>query len=317
MNLKEKDGILTVLVCGAFLGSCGLWLTAGTAGIPGLLLELLGIASAAVLLRRRKRMQAAERQDYAAALETRELEYQEAMKNQAVSSRRELEAFRSTLSHSLRMPVAIIQGYAELLEGDVITDPEVRREYLGKIVQRSQYMTDVMSRQFSTDGLFNQLSYSEIDLMDLVRQAAADIRTAAAEQGVSVQVVSQEDHLTVQMDSYLMNRVLFNLLENAVKYMGRPGSVTIRVVRKGEQVDIQVRDDGMGLPEEETAHIFEANFQGSNHVRGQGYGLYLVRRTVEAHGGAISAQSSLGRGMGITLTLPLRPAAFSVSASQE
>lgn len=262
-------------------------------------------------------MQAAERQDYAAALETRELEYQEAMKNQAVSSRRELEAFRSTLSHSLRMPVAIIQGYAELLEGDVITDPEVRREYLGKIVQRSQYMTDVMSRQFSTDGLFNQLSYSEIDLMDLVRQAAADIRTAAAEQGVSVQVVSQEDHLMVQVDSYLMNRVLFNLLENAVKYMGRPGSVTIRVVRKGEQVDIQVRDDGMGLPEEETAHIFEANFQGSNHVRGQGYGLYLVKRTVEAHGGAISAQSGLGRGMGITLTLPLRPAAFSAGASQK
>jgi signal transduction histidine kinase len=317
VNLKEKDGILTVLVCGAFLGSCGLWLTAGTAGIPGLLLELLGIASAAVLLRRRKRMQAAERQDYAAALETRELEYQEAMKNQAVSSRRELEAFRSTLSHSLRMPVAIIQGYAELLEGDVITDPEVRREYLGKIVQRSQYMTDVMSRQFSTDGLFNQLTYSEIDLMDLVRQAAADIRTAASEQGVSVQVVSQEDHLMVQVDSYLMNRVLFNLLENAVKYMGRPGSVTIRVVRKGEQVDIQVRDDGMGLPEEETAHIFEANFQGSNHVRGQGYGLYLVKRTVEAHGGAISAQSGLGRGMGITLTLPLRPAAFSAGASQK
>lgn len=317
MNLKEKDGILTVLACGTFLGSCGLWLAAGTAGIPGLLLELLGIASAAVLLRRRKRMQAAERQDYAAALETRELEYQEAVKNLAASGRRELEAFRSTLSHSLRMPVAIIQGYAELLEGDVITDPEVRREYLGKIVQRSQYMTDVMSRQFSTDGLFNQLSYSEIDLMDLVRQAAADIRTAAAEQGVSVQVVSQEDHLTVQMDSYLMNRVLFNLLENAVKYMGRPGSVTIRVVRKGEQVDIQVRDDGMGLPEEETAHIFEANFQGSNHVRGQGYGLYLVKRTVEAHGGAISAQSGLGRGMGITLTLPLRPAAFSAGASQK
>ena len=315
--MKEKDGILTVLACGTFLGSCGLWLAAGTAGIPGLLLELLGIASAAFLLRRRKRMQAAERQDYAAALETRELEYQEAVKNLAASGRRELEAFRSTLSHSLRMPVAIIQGYAELLEGDVITDPEVRREYLGKIVQRSQYMTDVMSRQFSTDGLFNQLSYSEIDLMDLVRQAAADIRTAAAEQGVSVQVVSQEDHLMVQVDSYLMNRVLFNLLENAVKYMGRPGSVTIRVVRKGEQVDIQVRDDGMGLPEEETAHIFEANFQGSNHVRGQGYGLYLVKRTVEAHGGAISAQSGLGRGMGITLTLPLRPAAFSAGASQK
>ena len=178
-------------------------------------------------------------------------------------------------------------------------------------------MTDVMSRQFSSGERFGQLSYSEIDLIDLVSQAAADIRTAAAEQGVSVQVVSQEVQLMAQVDSYLLNRALFNLLENAIKYMGRPGIVTIRVVQKGDQVDIQVRDDGLGLAEEEATHIFEANFQGSNRVRGQGYGLYLVKRTVEAHGGAVSAESGLGRGMSITLTLPLRPAAFTKNASQE
>lgn len=314
--MREKDGVLAALACAAFLGSCGLWLAAGAKGVPGLLLEALGIGLAAVLLRRWRRRQEAERQDYAEKIEDIETTRQEELKAQAEAGRRELESFRSTLSHSLRMPVAIIQGYAELLEGDVITDPEVRREYLGKIVQRSQYMMDVMSRQFSSSGLVSRLTYSEIDLMDLVRQAAEDIRTAAEEQGVSVQVVSGEEHIAAKIDPYLINRALFNLLENAIKYMGRPGTVTIRVRQEGGQASIRVQDDGLGLPEEETAHIFEANFQGSNHLRGQGYGLFLVKQTIEAHGGAVSAQSSCGRGMGITITLPLQPAAFVGDASR-
>ncbi|MCI8810703.1 MAG: HAMP domain-containing histidine kinase [Oscillibacter sp.] len=71
------------------------------------------------------------------------------------------------------------------------------------------------------------------------------------------------------------------------------------------------------LQQKETEHIFEANFQGSNRLRGQGYGLYLVKRTVEAYGGTAFAQSGLGRGMGITITLPLRPADSVGDASQE
>ena len=111
----------------------------------------------------------------------------------------------------------------------------------------------------------------------------------------------------MRADAYLLNRVLFNLLENALKYMGRPGVITIRIRRQGDSVSLLVQDDGMGLPSEETAHIFEPNYQGSNHVGGQGYGLYLVRRAIEGHGGTVSAQSAPGRGLGISMTLPLFP----------
>ena len=111
----------------------------------------------------------------------------------------------------------------------------------------------------------------------------------------------------MQADTYLLSRVLFNLLENALKYMGRPGAITIRVLKLESNASILVQDDGLGLPAEETAHIFEPHYQGSNHIGGQGYGLYLVKRTIENHGGTVSAQSAPGRGMGISITLPLYP----------
>lgn len=244
------------------------------------------------------------------------------MEQAIMRNRREMDAFRSSLSHSLRMPVAIIQGYAELLTSGVITDPAVVLEYLEKISLRSQFMTEAISRQFSSVEELdsNRLTYSEFDLIEMIRQAVADIQNAAAEQGVTIQIVSSEPSLTVRADAYLLNRIGFNLLENSLKYMGRPGIITICILSEGENVSIRVQDDGLGLSSEETAHIFEPNFQGSNHTRGQGYGLYLVRRAIECHGGTVSAQSAPGRGMGITMTLPAMPpesTAQSVSASTD
>ena len=226
--------------------------------------------------------------------------------------RQEMESFRSTLSHSLRMPIAIIQGYAELLSGDMVIEEEARREYLKKIVQRSQYMTEVMSRQLSAEEVLDsgKLAYSEFDLLKLIRQMQTDMQAAAAEHSVEIRVISTRKKLLLTADAYLLNRALFNLLENAFKYMGRPGVITIRVQQSDDQVSVAVRDDGMGLPAEETAHIFERRFQGSNCVEGsgQGHGLYLVKQTVEAHGGQVAAQSGLGQGMSITMEFPLRPA---------
>lgn len=233
----------------------------------------------------------------------------QALANMRNENQAEMNAFRSSLSHSLRMPVAIIQGYAELLISGVIQDPDVAVEYLEKINQRSKYMTEAISRQFSSADSVSKskLAYADLDLVSLVRQAASDMRAAAEEQGVRLQVISPEDALSMQADPYLLNRVLYNLIENALKYMGRPGVVTIRVLSQADHACLLVQDDGLGLSAEETAHIFEPNYQGSNHTVGQGYGLHLVRRAIEAHGGTVSAQSAPGRGMRISMTLPLAP----------
>lgn len=241
-----------------------------------------------------------------AKMEQQYADHTEALEQLRLSSHKELERFRSDLAHGLRMPIAIVQGYAELLQGDLISDPAVQKEYLGKIMQRTRYMSEALSRQFSAQDVMEgaALNYQRIDLIKLVRQAVDDMQTAAARQGVVIQIVSAQDNIEIEADVYQLNRVFFNLIENAIKYMGRDGVITIRITQQGEQVSIMVKDDGLGLPSEEVEKIFDLEYQGSNHSGGSGHGLYLVRDAVVAHGGAISAESAPGRGMGIFITLP-------------
>lgn len=277
----------------------------------GLICTVAAAGLLAALLSSQHRQLDALEQSHREELAALEQDHTQALAEMRSRNQTEMEAFRSGLSHSLRMPVAIIQGYAELLTSGVIRDTDVAAEYLQKISQRSQYMTEAISRQFSVSDSMDssKLTYSDLDLVSLVRQAAADMQTAAEEQGVRIQVVSSEESLPMQADTYLLNRVLFNLLENSLKYMGRPGVITIRVLRLEKAASILVQDDGLGLPTEEATHVFEPNYQGSNHIGGQGYGLYLVKRAIEAHGGMVYAQSAPGRGMGISMFLPLSPKA--------
>lgn len=324
MEKEERRLVcLAVLAAAASLGLCGLWLldlayngesilVLSGVRIPlticGAVLSLvtMGLVAALVCRFRRAMRQERERQD-AALVELEELHNRELGAARA-AAKQEMDTFRSSISHSLRMPVAIIQGYAELLAGGMITSEETRKEYLEKIVQRSNYMSDMMSRHLSAEESISRekLSCGKLDLLDLIRKAAADIQGAAEEKDIIVQVVSQEKSVVLSADGSLLTRVMFNLLENALKYMGRSGVVTIRVIRQEGMVSVMVRDDGMGMLPEEAARVFEPRYQGSNRSGGSGYGLYLVKQAVEAHGGIVTAQSAPGRGMGITMTLPIK-----------
>lgn len=314
--MKHPIHRLTALTLLSIAASGVLWSAAFFLSPPRPPLALAGTAAAALAmclvwslsLAHRRALAELERR-HREELEAQQRGQSEALAQASATAREEMDAFRSRLAHTLRMPVAIIQGYADLLTSGVVTESAVRDEYLKKISDRSQYMTEAISRQFAAGSSLDssRLNYSDLDLLTLIRQAAADMQTAAADQGITIQVLSTQTHIPIRADGYLIDRVLFNLLENSLKYMGRPGVITIRAERQDRQVLLRVQDDGLGLPAEETVHIFEPNYQGSNHTKGQGYGLYLVRQTIESHGGTIFAQSSPGHGMGIVMTLPAAP----------
>ena len=86
--------------------------------------------------------------------------------------------------------------------------------------------------------------------------------------------------------------------------MGRDGLITIRLSPDEEEVKVLFKDDGLGLPQEETEHIFERSYQGTNKTEGHGHGLYMVKSIIEAHSGDVYAESQEGRGMAIYITLP-------------
>lgn len=295
-------------ILGSILGLIGLILLAGgffhgdgEMTLAGSLLLLTGILllaqwqsckrSCRKVLRRLER----ERREHKQDLEQAQAEKQDA-----------IDSYRSELAHGLRMPIAVIQGYTELLAGNMVDDPAIRQDYFDKIMQRCQDMTTLLNRQAeSKDAL--QLDCGQMDLLSLTRKTVEDVRPLASDHEIQIHILSPEDSLPLTADRVLVDRMLYNILENSVKYMGRPGNVTIRIRRQDETAVIAIQDDGLGMVEAEVPHIFEKNFQGANRKNGQGQGLYLARRSVEAHGGTITAHSRPGQGMGIHITLPLSP----------
>lgn len=230
-----------------------------------------------------------------------------------------MEGFRSLLSHDLRMPISIIQGYIELLADGMVTDPNVQKEYLRKVLQRTRYMNDILTRQLLEARREEDRApaCAQLELLSLSRQICQDMSTAAACRGISIQVISAETEVFVFADRYQMSKIFFNLVENAIKYMGREGMITICITRNDSMAQVVVQDDGLGLDSQETDHIFELDFQGSNRVPGQGHGhgLYLVKRAVESQGGSISASSHPGCGMTLRFTLPLADAGAPAAGS--
>lgn len=146
----------------------------------------------------------------------------------------------------------------------------------------------------------------DINLIACARRVMEEMMPYCQSSGISLQLSSAMDSMTVRADeSYL--RILFrNIIDNSVKYMNRNGSLVITVSNIGDDLFIVLKDNGEGLPADETPHIFELNYQGSNRVSGNGLGLTQAKVIVEYYGGTIYAKSEPGKGMGIYIQLPMK-----------
>lgn len=217
--------------------------------------------------------------------------------------------FHSTVSHSLRIPISVIQGYADLLLGDLVPDEEARRSYLGKICERISYMNNTLGQLLLEARLQAELPaayFQRMDVLELVRKVSADMEATAEKRGIRIVISSKQENVWISGDTIQLTKAFYNILENSLKYMGRGGVVNIAVSLPGnDRVFIIFRDDGSGMDSAETEHVFEANYQGSNRLSGSGMGLHMVAMAVKAHGGTVRAASSPGNGMEICLTLPV------------
>ena len=241
-------------------------------------------------------------------LEQARTEHEQALTDLKTEHEHARSTFFSEISHSLRMPISVIQGYAELMQKGAV-DPVRESEYLDRILHHTRRMTDVLSQKLDTspDAPPVPATRNRLDLVPMIRNQLQDLQSTASARGVTLQLVCSKESLSVFADKRLLQRVLYNLVENSMKYMGREGIVTVLLSQNEKEAQISVRDDGMGLPESQVAHIFDAHFRGSNSspISGSGYGLFLVKQAIESQGGSIRASSKPGRGMSVNFTLPL------------
>ncbi|GAB7047021.1 ATP-binding protein [Catenuloplanes indicus] len=219
--------------------------------------------------------------------------------------------FMSTVSHELRTPLTSIAGYVEMLRDE---DP-------GPINTGQARMLDVIARNTARlRGLIEDMlilsrieagtfraSRTAVDLAELVRNVHAAIAPAAAKAGVSLTVTTEGD-LRLHVDRDQIDRVLANLVSNAVKFTPSGGAVTVTARREDGEVVVVVADTGIGIPAAEQDQLFTRFFRASNAshlvVPGTGLGLAIGHAIVRNHGGTVTAVSAQDEGSTFTVRLP-------------
>lgn len=218
--------------------------------------------------------------------------------------------FFTRISHEFRTPLTLILGYAE----DLLLSRRLGKEEvagIGHIQSSAQRLLRLVNQLMNfrkAEGHFHQLAVCEVDLVAFTAQIVEAFLPRARKQNIALEMDSNELSLKCWFDPEMMDKVLFNLLSNALKFTPEGQSVTIgiRVNRDNNQVAVSIRDTGLGMSQDDADNVFEPFYQGAhNRKAGTGLGLALVKSFVELHQGTISLETVAGKGSNFIVTLPL------------
>ena len=220
------------------------------------------------------------------------------------------DQFLSIVSHELRTPLTTIKGYAQMLRRKLEGDPHGERfadNIDAQVGRLSRLVDDLLDVTRFARGQF-ELMPEFMDIRPVLEEVVARFRLVAPNH--TVQVYLDRGTFEGNWDHDRLEQVMNNLVGNAIKYSPDGGAVTIHTRHENGDLIVTVRDQGMGISQEDQKQLFERFYRGSaegQEVKGLGLGLYVTRRIVEAHGGTISVRSKPGQGSEFSFTLPLVP----------
>lgn len=243
-----------------------------------------------------------------------------------LASGRELVA---NVSHELKTPLTAIRGAAETLRDGALEDPVAAARFTARILEQCERLEEVLRdllilSRLEADG---EARREEVDLERLARRSLRTLEPLARGADVRLEMtVEDPPPPRLEGDAGAFERLLLNLLENAIKY-NRPGG-EVRVVLRGaadgnDGAVIEVRDTGIGIPEGDRERIFERFYRvdrgRAREQGGSGLGLAIARRVIESHGGSIDVESRVGRGstFRVHLPIPARPTQMRIGEVKE
>ncbi len=243
----------------------------------------------------------------------RELEQREAERDASEQARRDLIA---GVSHDLRTPLNSLRLICRAIEDNLVDEVTMRR-YLGQIALNIDSLETLIEDLFELTRIEAgdiAWSFENLALDQLIRDTLEGMASVAEERGIELRLSSEPDLPPARANPEKVQRVLFNLVTNALQHMPHGGRVTFAAVARGEEVEVEVADTGAGIPAREVERVFEPLWRGGKARAtrprdGAGLGLPISRSIVEAHGGRIYVAETSSRGTKIRFTLPrLAPA---------
>ena len=224
-----------------------------------------------------------------------------------VFAERNRREFTANVSHELKTPLQSIMGSAELLENGLVR-PEDTQMFLRRIREQSARLVRLIDDIIHLSQLDEkaELPVEKISLEELAKQELQSLSPAAEAQNITISCDVSPVCITAPRP--LLHEILYNLLDNAIKYNVPGGKVSLEITRKGKTVELTVRDTGIGIPPEHQSRIFERFYRvdksHSRQIGGTGLGLSIVKHAVLDLGGEVSVQSVPGKGTAILVSLP-------------
>ena len=225
------------------------------------------------------------------------------------TSEQKRSRFVSDASHELKTPLASIKLLTDsILQYDM--DLETTREFvsdIGNEAERLNRMTEKLLSLTRAEGAGAQQEMEIIFMAPTVRRVARMLKNNALQAGITFDLKLDNDTSILILEDDLY-QIVFNLMENGIKYNHSGGRLTVRLSREEDNALLEVSDTGMGIPEEAIDHVFERFYRvdkaRSRQTGGSGLGLAIVRSIVQRNRGTISVASTLGKGTTFTVSFP-------------
>ena len=220
-------------------------------------------------------------------------------------SARMRQEFTANVSHELKTPLTAISGYAELIENGMASGDDMRR-FAGEIHQNSKRLLVLINdiiRLAELDSKEVEVPFYKIDLYQVAESCVNMICINAKKHGVSLSL--EGSHCEIIANKEMIEEVIFNLCDNAIRYNNKGGSVRVRIEKKGNQAILSVKDTGIGIPKEHQERIFERFYRvdrgRSKSTGGTGLGLAIVKHVISKHHAEIALESEKGKGTEIKI----------------
>ena len=233
-----------------------------------------------------------------------------------ITERRHLEEVRSDFvanaSHELKTPISAIRGFVETIIDDPAMPDDVFSRFMERIRRQTIRLDSIVQdllRLSRFDSSLRAKVESRVSLADLLQQVYQAKADDASDAQVSLELGFLADELFVEGEPEALNQLVTNLVDNALKYTDEGGQVLLRTLKIGSMAHIEVEDNGIGIPGEETQRVFERFYRidpaRSRELGGTGLGLAIVKHIAQAHNGSVSVESELGQGSVFCVQIPL------------
>ena len=220
-------------------------------------------------------------------------------------------AFIANVSHDFRSPLTSIKGYAEAMQDGTIP-PELHSKYLGIVISEADRLNKLSQEMLTMQqiGSGNRtLNSTVFDINEMIRQTAASFEGSCAQKSILIELIMEEEHLDVYADYSQIQQVLYNLIDNAIKFSKNHSKIEVETSERLGKAYIYVKDHGIGIASSELSKIwdrfYKADTSRGKDPRGSGLGLAIVKEIIQNHGQKINVVSTPDVGTEFSFSLPI------------